>query len=183
MDDLTTLDVFAANARREFQERAARGATERSWFQRLVPRFAPALAFSGALNLALLAVVGYGALSVVPSFRSRMAAIEEPRAAQTFIVRGVSRGAAEIHTVSRSGALPVFRFDLPQQFRAYRYTIEGGPDRLVRSGPLNLSPGAETVDLTIPAAALAPGDYTGRVSGAGDSGLQEIGAWVIRVVP
>jgi len=184
MQDVATLDVFAANAKAELATRRAESASDSvAWWQRLVPRFTPALAFSGGINLVLAAVIGYGALRVLPSMQSQIAEFETPRVSQSFAVHGVARGASEVYAVSRFGAVPVFRFDLPEQFHALTYSLEGQAGHYRRTGRLELSPGTETVELTTPIAGLQPGDYTMRVSGADGSPSEEIGAWVIRVKP
>ena len=71
MEDAATLDAFAANARAEFAAQS-RPLLARPGFRLagLLPRLAPVMAFSGALNLVLLAVIDYGALRLLPSMRA-----------------------------------------------------------------------------------------------------------------
>jgi hypothetical protein len=184
MQDVGTLDIFAANAAAEFGTRRIETASPaRNWWRRLIPPATPALAVSGALNLLLVVLLGYGAVRVLPSLEKRISNFEAPRAIQTFAVHGLSRGASETYAISRSAALPVFRFDLPQQFHALTYSLEGQAGHYARTGRLDLSPGAETVNLTVPVAGLEPGDYTMRVRGVADSSSEEVATWVIRVMP
>ncbi len=184
MDDVVALDVFAANTRPVFAGQAsAATAPPARWFDRFMPRFAPALAFSGALNLALLLFVGYGALRVIPALHSRISDFAQPRASEVFVVHGVSRAASAPFQVSQSGAWPIFRFDVPQQFRSYSYSMEGPAGYFRPSGPLHVAPNSETVDLTLPLAGLNPGVYRVRVTGSDESNSQEVSSWTFQVTP
>lgn len=184
MEDAATLDAFAANARAEFAAQS-RPLLARPGFRLagLLPRLAPVMAFSGALNLVLLAVIGYGALRLLPSMRARIAEAGEPRVAQLWVVHGVSRSASAVYTVSRSGVQPVFRFDLPQRFAHYTYTIEQRTGGFRKTGPLAVAAGVERVDMTLPLANLEPGDYVIRIVGLDQSQSIEIGSWTLRVTP
>lgn len=182
MNDVTSLDAFAANAQAEFQsQNRLPHARPRLLLAALFPRLTSAIAFSGTLNLVLVAIIGYGALRFLPSMRTLMKESGDPRPAQILVVYGTSRGASGVYTISRSGALPIFRFDLPQQFAEYRYSIERPTGGFHRSGPLAVAAGAERVDMAVPVAGLAPGDYMIQITGLNGATSQEISSWNFRV--
>ena len=186
MEDTHTADVLAVNMREVFQDRAEHAAVSRrtGWLDLLRLRPVPVLAFSGAMNIALLAFLVYGAARVVPSLESRLSDYETPHASASFAVRGVSRGAGDVFTISKSATYANLRFDLPQHYSNYYYSIEGPAGRVQRRGALQVPADADILNVTIPTAALAPGDYNVKVTGSeGGTQRDEIGSCVLRIEP
>jgi hypothetical protein len=186
MEDTHTADVLAANIRAVFHDRAVQPAATKQtgWLDLLRLRPVPTLAFSGALNLALLAFLIYGAARVVPSLESRLSDYETPHASASFAVRGVSRGAGDVFTVSNAAPNAILRFDLPRQYSNYSYSIQSVAGHAQREGALQVPADADVLNLTIPTAALAPGDYNVKVIGSDGAGQpEEVGSCVLRIEP
>lgn len=182
MEDLWTADVFAANARAVFEDRAA-GRTARhavTWLDWLRFKPLPALAFSGALNLAMVGLVTYGAIEVLPRLRS----LETPGASYSFNVRGISRGSIPSFTVPASASYANARVDLLRQYQKYSYTIESIADsHFRRSGVLAAAAGSDTLDIVVPIAGLAPGEYRLIVTGSDANVSEEIGRCILTILP
>lgn len=182
MDEFWTADVFAANARAVFEDRAAGRKLRKanSWLDLFHLRPLPALAFSGALNLALLGFVGYGALRVLP----RLQMLESPGLAYSFGVRGLSRGSVPAITVPAGAGYANPRFDLLHAYRQYSYTIESATEAgFKRSGSLAAVPGSDTLDIIVPLAGFKPGEYRLIVTGSDGSVSEEIGRCVLNILP
>jgi Putative zinc-finger len=182
MDEFWTTDVFAANARAVFEDRAA-GRVQRkaySWLDWFRLKPLPTLAFSGALNLALLGLVSYGTLRVLP----RVQMLENPGSAYSFGVRGLSRGSVQTFTVPAGAGYANPRFDLVHAYRQYSYTIESATNAgFKRSGALTPVPGSDTLDVIIPVAGLKAGEYKLIVTGSDGNASEEIGRCVLNVSP
>jgi hypothetical protein len=186
MEDVQAADIFAANTRAVFQDRAATAAAPARrgrWLDLLLLRPVPALALSGALNFIFAGLLVYGAVQVVPSLKSRLSDYETPHAVASFAVRGVSRGAGDVFTADRSTPNVVLRFDLPQRYAKYSYTIEGAAGQTRRSGELRVSVATDVLNLTIPIASLEPGVYNVKVTGSDGAQSEEIGHCVLRIRP
>jgi hypothetical protein len=182
MDEFWTADVFAANARAVFEERAAGRKLRKAsnWLDLFRLKPLPTLAFSGALNLAMLGLLSYGTLRVLP----RLQMLESPGAGYSFSVRGLSRGSIQTFTVPASAGYANARFDLLHSYRRYSYTIESAADAgLKRSGTLAAAPGSDTLDVIIPVAGLKSGEYSLIVTGSDGSASEEIGRCVLNISP
>ncbi|HZT39331.1 MAG TPA: zf-HC2 domain-containing protein [Bryobacteraceae bacterium] len=182
MEDVSTFDIFAANARSVFEDRAAglklRQAS--SWVDWLRLKPLPALAFSGALNMAMAALVVYGAVAVLP----RLHSLELPGASYSFNVRGLSRGAIPSVTVPPSSSYANARVDLLRQYQKYSYVLErlsGAHFR--RSGVLAAAAGSDTLDIIVPVAGLEPGEYRLIVTGSDKDVSDEIGRCILTILP
>lgn len=183
MEDLSAADAFAVNAKAVFKDAEAHASpTPARWFDFLRLRSLPALAFSGALNLALLGFIGYGLLRLAPSFEKRIASLEAPGVAETYRVRGVTRGASQMLTATKSSAYVTLRLDLPKQYEKYEYAMNG-PAGFKKAGSLPVPADAQELNLTIPVAGRDPGEYTIRFFGSQDGQREEIGSCVLRVEP
>ena len=168
LQELAAADIFAANASAVFADEAAQraGARNRDWFSFLRPRAFPALAFSGALNIALLVFVGYGV--------TRMASGPDPRpgVSEVFTVRPPARsGESQVCAVDKSKSFATLQFDLSRPYRKYSYSLEGvGQSSMDVTRPS----GSETLNLTVSTAGLKPGDHkfqltrVGRAADRGD---------------
>jgi hypothetical protein len=190
MEDVSTAEMFAANSRAVFADQAMAGVPQKKnrglEFMRLLPP--RVLAFSAALNLVLLAIIGYGSIALLPSLKSHLKQLEAPGISETFAVRGPSRGDSQTFTISRSTRYGVFRFDLPHAYAHYSYSIQSiqagthSNYKMRRSGTLDIPPNGDTLSLTIPVASLEPGAYELQVIGSGDTGPRQIGNCVLSIV-
>jgi hypothetical protein len=171
--DLAITDIFAANTRAVFEDAAAAAAgRSRPWFEFLRPRAFPVLALSGALNLALLLFVGYGA--------TRMAQDARPGVSEVFTVRPPARSAGDqVFEIAKSKRFAVMQFDLTRPYQRYSYVIEGAGPKV--DAPA--SPNAETLTLTVPVTGLQAGDHKLLVQGWDGNQNFEIGHCVLRVEP
>jgi hypothetical protein len=182
MDEFWTADVFAANARAVFEDRAAGRKLRKanSWLDLFHLKPLPTLAFSGALNLAMLGLVSYGTLRILP----RLQTLESPGSAYSFSVRGLSRGAIPAFSVPASAGYANPRFDLLHPYRQYSYTIESATEAgFKRSGALAAVPGSDTLDVIVPVAGLKPGEYRLVVTGSDGGASEEIGRCVLNILP
>lgn len=193
MEDLATAEMFVANGRAVFAEQAAGGVREkkRRWSSFMRWRPAPVLALSAALNVVLLAVIGYGLVAVIPSFDSHLPGLEMAGISETFAVRGPSRGDSQTFTIARSTRYCVFRFDVPHEYAHYSYSIrpihDGGPAALTTgtlpvSSLLDVPSNTNTINLTVHVATLKPGAYELQVTGSDDAGTKQIGKCVLSIV-
>jgi hypothetical protein len=168
MNDVELATVFAANAKEVFHAGllAGDGRKGSRWLQW---RPFPALALSGALNLILVAGLGFGLLrfhSPASVNSVETAGVESvdvvPDAIPVHGTTRGSKGAGEV--VHASGKLVVLKFDLPQRYDRYYYSIDraGNP---VLSGELKVAGQPESVNLRIPLAHLPPGGYQVTVTG------------------
>ena len=135
-----------------------------------------------AVNLAVLASLGYESLWRIPELRRQLLNSETPRIAQEVIVPPAARGAGPVVTVHGSGMLePVF--DLPQKFESYAYEIadaSGIQQRL--KGDLGAASG-DQLKMIIPLAGLKPGNYVLVLRGQQGSASQEIARLRFEVQP
>jgi Putative zinc-finger len=180
MEDVWADELFRANARAVFQDRASGRPIPKpnGWLDWIRLRPVPVLAFSGALNLAMLALVGYG-LHAIPALESRVSELDKPEVSQVLRLRGISRGAGQEFTVT--GEFATLRIDLPHRYQRYAYILEDGAGHLRRSGPLTVPPDAQEVILTVPVAGLDTGDRRLKVTGSDSGQADEIAACLLHV--
>jgi len=171
MNEVAAADVFAANATAVFEEEAAAKTRATGWLDLFRPRAWGALAFSGALNLALLAFVGYGLLHTSQRVELR------PDVSETFVVRPPARGIEQVLTVRAGSRFVTLQFDLAHRYQKYSYSLEGNTSQL------EVPPDAETLNLTVPTAGLAPGDHSLRVEGMDSQRTDDLGRCVLRISP
>jgi hypothetical protein len=182
MEDVWTGELFRANARAVFQDRASGRPIPKTngWLDWFRLRPVPVLAFSGALNLAMLALVGYG-LHAIPALESRVNELDRPEVSQVFRVRGLSRGAEQEFTVTRR--FVASRIDLPRHYQRYAYILKDGSGSIRRSGPLTVPPDAQEMYLTLPVGGLDAGDYRLQVTGSDGGQADVIAAFLLHVQP
>lgn len=157
-NEVKSASILAANARHVFREESARelGAGERSSLRANRRLWGP-LAVSFALNMALLA--GFG----LERMHSRNADLGiEPQFYHEFGVPSASRGAEKTIPVPPGSRFLGARFDLMpgQYFDSFEFEIldpSGGArsDRWLKAPP---DEGSE-LELAVPVASLAPGQY------------------------
>jgi hypothetical protein len=160
-----TATIFAANAKAVLRERPV-GETRARRFGWLLWRPSPALAFSAALNLVLVAAVGYGVLRQRPS-TPRLAA-DQPEVVETASLHGATRGAEQV--VRTQGHAVVLTVDLPEHYEHYLYSVSRAGTKEL-SGELSAPAGAESLSVRIPGASLASGEY--QVTLTGETGARE----------
>jgi hypothetical protein len=177
MQEIRAMDIFAANASAAYADEAAAKTEVKSsgWFGFLRPGAFPALAFSGALNLALLVCVGVGI--------ARFESLREPRPGVTevFAVHPPARsGENQVCPVGKNSAFATLRFDVSQPYQRYSYSLEGAGQSSLDAAK---TPPSETLNLTVSVEGLKPGDHKFKVTGW--DGLQEkpIGECILRVEP
>jgi hypothetical protein len=182
MKDVETSTVFAANARAVFRARASSGSPAKpiSWF---AWRPFPALAFSGALNVVLVAGLGYGLLHLRTASTGAVVTSSEPEAVDVVAVHGTTRGAEAPGQVVHVSRRPVvLTFDLPQSYEHYSYSIERD-GTAVLAGELQAPKHADSLSFEIPADRLPEGQYRVSVTGTNGSVRDSLGACVLQVDP
>lgn len=114
-----------------------------------------------ALTMALLAIVGYETLYLVPQLRQAA----EPHMVTSAVLRSETRGEAALIRQSKEEGL-LLSFDLPPGIREQKYTIElaSADGRKIREIPAAAPPEGDPFQLTIPER-LEAGVYTVRVLG------------------
>jgi len=178
IDDVGMASAFAANAREVFRERAATGTPVRlfAWL-RLRPF--PTLALSAALNVLLVAGVGYELAQRRTAPTSGVIASADPQNVEVVPIQGVTRGSGP--KVVKASRMPVvLTVDLPQSYEHYFYSIDRGGSAVL-SGELNVPGGSEALDLQIPVARLAPGEYLVTLAGGTADGRETLATCTLQV--
>ncbi|HUB81301.1 MAG TPA: anti-sigma factor [Bryobacteraceae bacterium] len=180
MKDVETSMALAANARAVFRERPAAAQVPRRsfWFPW---RLSPAFAFSAALNLALVAGLGYQMRHVQPAAVA-VANSAAPQSVAVIAVHGATRGEGSGLVYQTPRRPVVLTFDLPQSYQHYLYTIARG-DRPVMSGEVKPAGQPDSLGLQIPADRLAAGEYRVTLTGSSASGSEILGTCRLRVEP
>ena len=180
MNEVEVAAAFAANAREVFRERE--GARERgvkgvSWFRW---RPFPALALSAALNLLLAAGLGYGLLRFRPS-TTLVDVAAAPESVEIVPVHAATRGSeAATQVVHASGRPVVLSFDLPQKYEHYLYAIDRAGSNVL-SGEVTVPGQPDTLNLQVPVARLAAGDYRVTLTGASGASREVLGSCQLQV--
>jgi hypothetical protein len=181
MEDVSATEMFAANARAVFQDKAAGRAVPASkrWWDFLRVRQVPVLAFSGGLNIALLGFLGYGMLRVMPTMQTQLAQQQRPGITSEFRLAGATRGPVQVFTVNRSNPFAIVRFDNPEKHQKYSYTLDG--NGVQREGEISLASDADTLSMIVPVTGLEPGEYRVKLSGRDGVDAVEIGRYILRI--
>jgi len=173
-EEVRSASIFAANATQALREdRAKEAAKLERGGGRPNRRFWWTLAASAALNLALL--IGFG----LDRFGSRATeAGLEPQFYPTVAVAAVSRGSQSTAAIPAGAKFFGVRFDLMpgQQFQSFEYQILDAKGDL-RSAKSLRAPAGESseLQLAVPVASLAPGEYVLVLRGKQSGNSTEIG--------
>ena len=168
--ELSAAAAFLDNARAAFVRPAganARGAAVPSraepWWQRLIPlppaQLIPSL---GVALVALLTVVGYQNIAVIPELRKELTSRDGLRSVPTIALRSTARGSGPRLSVQATDAFVVLQADVLADGSVRRYTarlITADGHEQFRTTMPAAAPGT-AVTLLVPAAELAAGDYT-----------------------
>jgi len=147
-----------------------------SWLAAL---FRPAIAAPALV--ALLAVVGYQSLVVIPRMESTLSKANVPAPIASFsLLSGSSRGEASVPVVVRHNQPFTLYVDVPPQpaFPLYTLEVESANGALQFRVPVSADEARNTVQVLVPQERLAPGDYVMAIRGAGSqtgSVLTEVG--------
>jgi anti-sigma-K factor RskA len=181
MGDVEASTVFAANTRAVFRERGSAGTRAKAnwWF---AWRPFPAFAFSAALNLVLVACLGYALLRTGTTPRAVVAESMEPQSVDVIPVHGATRGGEERQVVHVSPRPIVLTVDLPQSYERYQYSVEREKST-VMSGELRLAGHPESLNLQIPADRLAPGKYRVTITGTNGNIHETLGICLFEMSP
>jgi len=173
MADVEASAVFAANTRAVFRENTSTFTRAKAnWWFALRPF--PAFAFSAALNVVLVAFLGYALLRTGSTPRQVVTESIEPQAVDVIPVHGVTRGGEEQQVVPVPRGPIVLAVDLPQSYERYRYSVEREKSKVL-SGELRLPGHPETLNLQIPADRLAPGKYRVTITGINGDTQETLG--------
>jgi hypothetical protein len=159
-DDVRAASILAANAKVVIAEGEANAQAALRSPGRAGWRLSWGLVASAALNLVLLAGIGLQGLRLGP--RKAPATSMDAQFYQSFGVPAASRAETKTLQVPAGSRFFGARFDLMpgQQFESYEYQILDAAGTL-RSGQTLKAPAANGTELqlAVPVASLAPGDY------------------------
>jgi hypothetical protein len=181
MSDVELASAFAANAKEVFRERALWGDRPKgnAWLRW---RPFPALALSAALNLVLVAGLGYGLLRFHRAAPGDVAQSAELESVEIIPVRGTTRGSEGPAQVVRVSRRPiVLTFDLPQRYEHYFYSIDRD-GAAVLSGEVSVPGRPDSLNLQIQAARLSPGEYQVTVTGSTGAMRESLGTCLLQVL-
>lgn len=183
-EDVKAAQLFAANSYAVFRDeaRAADALPRRQEVRSPWWRTRWAIAFSGGLNLALAGVALYAFLALIPFLKSEIRVLGAPALSESFALAGTARSARAVYSVQRD-ASATFRLDLPEQFDSYTCGLEKKTGGSEKEYNLRVTPGQETLDVTIPAAALDPGDYNVSLLGWRGGQSHRLSTFTLRVTP
>jgi len=169
--DLKTGVAFLESAKENFRRDIAPSAapakqSERreSWITAL---FRPAIA-APALAV-LLGVVAYQSLVTIPNIKSEVSKAETPTSIASFsLLSGSSRGEASVPVTLKRDEPFTLYVDVPPQpaFPLYTLDVENASGALEFSLAVSAEEAKNTVQVFVPAARLAPGDYALVIRGA-----------------
>lgn len=181
MEDVWAGELLRANAKSVFQDRSTGRPVPKTigWLDWLRLRPVPALALSGALNVAMLAIVGYGGLHTIPALEARLNELSEPGITQEFRLRGISRGTEQEFTVT--GNFATLRMDVARRYQRYAYILEDRSGRIRLAHRLSVPPDSPGMALTVPVAGLDNGDYRLKVTGSDGGQSEEVAVCVLRI--
>jgi hypothetical protein len=153
-EDVRALTVFAANAKAALREEAKPPS---------IPAYpgARTLWLSAALNIALLAALGYTVLKFAPQVKQELAEARAPQFVQDVPVLGVSRGDSAAREIAPTTRRIVFSFYLPEQFQSIAYQLKDESGPIGRRVTLPAPPKEDSSEshFSLSTAGLKPGAY------------------------
>jgi len=179
MKDVESSTAFAANTRQVFREKASAGTRKKAfgWF---AWRPFPALAFSAALNVALLAGLGVEFTRIHPTQPAAVADSIQPQNVEIVPVHAATRGGGQMQVVRVSRRPLVLTFDLPQSYEHYRYSVDR-QGTSVMAGEVSVTGRPDSLNLQIPTSRLASGEYRVTLTGATASTSDNLGECLLQV--
>ena len=180
MSDVELSSALAANAKEVFRERALWGDRPKgnAWLRW---RPFPALALSAALNLVLVAGLGYGLLRFHRAAPGDVAQSAELESVEIVPVHGTTRGSEGPAQVVRVSRRPmILTFDLPQPYEHYFYSIDRDGSAVL-SDKVSVPDGQDSLNLPIQGARLSPGEYRVTVTGTTGAMRESIGTCLLQV--
>jgi len=174
-EDVRAMTVFAANAKAVFREEAAPPVVPAGAF--LSSLSSRALWLSAALNVALLAGLGYTLLKVTPEMKQELAAARAPQFVQDVPVLGLSRGEVIVREIAPTTRRVVFSFYLRDQFQSIAYELKDASGSVSQRRTLPAPPKEDSAEshLSISTAGLKPGEYEIRFLGIREGAETPIG--------
>jgi hypothetical protein len=178
--ELTAIDGFAANALAVFEDAAAQKSAAKEsghgWLEFFRPRSWPVLAFSGAMNIALLGLIALGVSQNIGPLRSN--STPDAGISEVFSVRPPTRS-PEVQSVSvnKSQGLVVLQFDLPRHYQRYSWTLDGA----AQNAQIPVSASAEALALTVPLASLRAGEHRVELNGWDGQQKVDLGVCILKV--
>jgi len=180
MQDVEMSAAFAANAREVFREKPSKTRATGIWSW-LQWRPVPALALSAALNVVLVAGIGYEVLQRHPGTRSANVTVAAAETVDVVPVRAATRGSEASGQVVQATSRPlVLTFDLPETYPQYSFSIDsaGTP---VLSGALPAPGQSDALNLRVPLERLPAGEYQVTVTGINAAARESLGTCMLRV--
>jgi hypothetical protein len=179
MNDVDLAAIFVANAREVFRKDTVPAAPPKSvgWFQW---RPFPVLALSAALNLFLVAGVGYELTRVRQAAPTELAKLAEPGVVDVVPVHGTTRATGGPQVIRATGRTVVLSFDLPQRYDRYLYSVNRAGNAVL-SGELQVTGTPDSLNLQIPLNRLSSGEYRVTLTGASGTVREDLGACVLLV--
>jgi hypothetical protein len=184
--ELSAAAAFLDNARKEIRTSQAPAratavpTTTHSWWQRLIPlppaRLVPSL---GLALVALLVLVGYQNIALIPQLRQELASRDGLQSVPTIALRSAARGSGPSLSVQAADAFVVLQADVLTDRPVARYTarLQTADGREQFRTTMAAPPPGTAVTLLVPAAGLAAGDYT-LIFSDDDDGGREVGRFI-----
>lgn len=185
LSDVELATIFAANTREVFRERALAQNTSPKGWAWLRWRPFPALAFSAALNCALVAGLGYGLLRGHNTAVTAVNVVAESARLESVdifpVIGGVRGGPGEKkNSFEVSGRPIVLTLDLQEHYEHYLYSIDRGGSA-VQAGEVSVSGQPDTLNVPIPASRLSPGEYRVTLTGTVGSVRHKLATCLLEV--
>jgi hypothetical protein len=183
--ELTAIDGFAANALAVFEDGAAQKSAAKEsglqkswhgWLEFFRPRSLPVLAFSGAMNVALLGLFALSVSRNIGPLRSN--STPDAVISEVFSVRPPTRSPeVQSFPVNKSQGLVVLQFDLPRRYQRYSWTLDGA----AQNAQIPVSASAEALALTVPLASLRAGEHRLELNGWDGQQKAGLGVCILKV--
>ena len=178
--NVEAMTIFAANAREAFREEQSE------------PPVMPAGVLSGhrvlwlsaALNLCLLAALGYAWFGMQPQMKRELAEARSPQFVQDVSVLGVARGPGALREIAPATRRIVFSFYVREPFQTLAYELKPEDGAVQPRQILPAPPKEESAEshFSIATAGLKPGVYEIGIVGINGGVETPIGQAKFRIV-